>query len=407
MKKILVICPFDDIYPPTNGGMKRCFHIIDQLALHFELTVIINQKKEDFLDAVTEYPAIKKATVYSTRDGKKPKDVFIMLPLKLQKALRFRWYKKNTKGPADDNFLLYYVILKKLLKEKAFDVIVLESMALNAMSLIRKYNRKAKIIYNAHNVDTNLAQAFMAKKEITEKEFWEIKKFESSLYNKVDAIFCCSKKDKNDFDLLNNGKLLISVIPNGIVIPEKLYNNGVKEENPQFILFCGILSTLPNTEGLHWFCQEIWPTIKKSFPHLKLLVVGGGTFNRKYSSEISDASIIFSGRVPDVKEWYNKAAVSVVPLLTGSGTRLKILEAMAFGVPVLSTSKGAEGIEYSDKKNIVIANDAAEFAGKLSRLLSDKQQRMDTAVAARKLVKEKYDWNVIGSSIGDFLNHEV
>lgn len=405
MKSILAIVPYDPIYPPLNGGMQRCFNVIHQLAKHFELTIIINQKKEGFLMAINEFPAIKKATVYSTQVAQVPKDIFNFFPDKLQSAFRYRWYKKTFKGPADGNFLKYYSILSKLLTHQKFDVIILESLVtLNAISLIRKYDKQVKIIYDAHNVDSNLALVAVEKWKMKKENQFLINKAESSLYRTVNAIFTCSKKDLDDFAKMNGNKLSAIVIPNGVSVANNLFDEAVKLDVPEYILFCGALWSVPNSEGLLWFYNTIWPTVKKSFPGVKLLVVGSGKTPESFRPLLIDTSVHFTGAVVDVKPWYNKSSAAIVPLLSGSGTRLKILEAMSLGLPVISTSKGAEGIDYTDELNIIIANEENIFAEKIIDLLRNKEQRLMIQQNARKLVEENYDWNIIGTSLAKFIN---
>lgn len=406
MKKVLVIAPFDSIYPPMNGGMQRCFHIIHQLAIHFDLTIIINQRKKEFISAVNEYPAIIKVKVLSTCDTPYPKDVFSILPQKLKNALRYRWYKKKIKGPADGNFLKYYSLVKKCVKDQYFDTIILESPAtLNATSLVREYDKSVKIIFDAHNVETNLGAVFLDKKEITRKRYLAIRKSESSLHTTVDAILTCSIKDKNDFLKLNKGNLLVSVIPNGVGIDAKLHDDGVRLDKPSFILFCGYLSSKPNSEGLFWFHQSIWPKVKAVFPELKLLVLGSGNLPSSMDKLLKDESLIYTGKVQDVRSFYNQATLSIVPLKTGSGTRLKILESMSYGLPVISTAQGAEGIEYTDGLNILIADNENCFVEGIIHLLNDKEQRLNLQQSARELVEKNYSWDIIGNALAEFINN--
>ena len=108
--------------------------------------------------------------------------------------------------------------------------------------------------------------------------------------------------------------------------------------------------------------------------------------------------------VEDVKSYYTKASISIVPLKTGSGTRLKILEAMSYGVPVVSTSQGAEGIDYTDGCDIIIADEGKLFAEKIIGLLNEKEQRFLIQKNARQLVERKYDWNIIGDALSEIIN---
>ena len=116
-----------------------------------------------------------------------------------------------------------------------------------------------------------------------------------------------------------------------------------------------------------------------------------------------DNNWIFTGTVADVKPFYNQAAAAIVPLKSGSGTRLKILEAMGLGVPVISTAKGAEGIDYTDGRDIIIADSAESFRDELLILLKSKQKRVAIRDAALKLVQEKYTWDKIGITLSSFI----
>lgn len=400
MKSILIIVPYDTIYPPMNGGMQRCFHIMHQLAKHFKLTAIIHQDKKSFSKCTEEFPAMATAEIYSTSDIN-VNDLFTILPTKLKEAIRSRVYMRDWRKSADGSLLKYYPILTQLLKQKKFEAIVLENLAtLNAVKIIRRFDKKVKVIYDAHNVDSNLAEMAVAKFGMTNKYLVGIKRAESNLFKVVDAIFSCSQQDKDDFIKLNS-KLCTSVIPNGVIVAEK-FNEGVKKDFSQYILFCGSLSSSPNSEGLFWFYKNCWNQVKEKFPGLKLLVVGSGKAPEHLDSMFQDESVDMIGTVEDVRDWYNKAAISIVPLLTGSGTRLKILEAMSLGVPVISTALGAEGIEYTEGKNIVIQDSAADFSRGVIHLLQNKNKRVEINENARKLVEQKYDWNVIGEKLKNF-----
>ena len=399
MISILIIIPYEEIYPPMNGGMQRCFNILNQLAKHFEVTVIINQDKESFLKSGEDYPDIKNVKVYSTEEANKSKDLFSFFPEKIANAIRYRWIKKSLSETTDSKLLEYYPLLKKILKAHSFDAVILENLStINATDIIRKYAGNTKIIYDAHNVDSNLAVGTAHQPGII--------KLEKTLYATVDAVFACSENDRADFLEMNKNKLTVAIIPNGVNVGN-YYNEGVLKDVPRYIIFCGALWTAPNREGLLWFYNKIWSKVRDAFPHLKLLVVGSGQIPGSFQPLLSDSSLIFTGAVDDVKPWYNKAAVSIVPLLTGSGTRLKILEAMSYGLPVVSTSKGAEGIEYSNGEDIIIAVKENDFAESLINILTNKQKRISMSEKARKLVTEKYDWDVTGDKMRSFMNGKV
>jgi glycosyltransferase involved in cell wall biosynthesis len=246
-------------------------------------------------------------------------------------------------------------------------------------------------------VDSNLEKAALKRNEISDSQFKGVLYRESNLEKIVNAVITCSENDKKRFEQLNAGKLVVEVVPNGITIPERRFDAGVQQDQPEYLLFCGSLWSLPNAEGLYWFCKNIWPIILHELPTLKLLIIGAGDLPEKYLDIKETQNIEFTGAVEDVKTWYNCATIAVVPLLTGSGTRLKILEAMALGVPVISTQVGAEGINYNNETDIIIANEEKEFAEKVITLLKNKKLRIEIAERASGLVKNHYDWNIIGN----------
>jgi len=403
-KSILIVAPYENIYPPMNGGMQRCFHIINQLASHFNLTAIIHQDKLSFLKAEKLFPAISTIQIYSTADEKIPKDIFSFLPENLENSFRYRWIRKNFINPANSSFLKYYPLVSKLVQNNMYDVVILENLfSINTVKTIRKYARKATIIYDAHNVDTNLVEEVVDIQGVSIPYAKGIKKAESTLYKTVDAIFSCSERDKKEFLKMNQHQLKVAVIPNGVNIGQ-VPDYSIQQNIPEFILFCGALWTLANSQGLRWFYENIWPRIKKRFPRLQLLIVGSGELPKGNEHLMSDSSLVFAGNVDDVQPWYNKAVISIVPLLSGSGTRLKILEAMSFGLPVLSTSKGAEGIDYTNGKDILIADEAEEFFNQLLNLLENTEKRLSIARKGRELVEKKYNWNMIGRKMQEFVN---
>jgi len=158
----------------------------------------------------------------------------------------------------------------------------------------------------------------------------------------------------------------------------------------------------PNEEALQYYFSEIYPLIKKKIPNIKIYVLCGKPSQRIKNIVKNDTSIIFPGFVVDVREYLNKAKICIAPLKSGSGTRLKILEYMAMGKPVVSSSKGAEGLEVESYKNILIADNPYDFANKIIWLIENPKEEKILGEGARELVKEKYDWRKIIKGVKDF-----
>jgi len=157
------------------------------------------------------------------------------------------------------------------------------------------------------------------------------------------------------------------------------------------MLFIGALDYLPNQDAANYLCRDIFPLIKKSFQNAGILLVG-----RKPSPEIlglASEAVEVWGDVPEVEPFYRRASIAVVPLRAGSGSRLKILEAMALGRPVVSTTKGAEGLEIEAGKDFLAADDPAAFAESIKMLFNEPGLYQNISSHARKTVEEKYDWS--------------
>ncbi len=398
-----MVIPFDPIYPPMNGGTQRCFNLLNQLCKHFETTALMTQDRQSFMKAADEFPAIKNCRILSTRENKNTWSLFLLIPAKFRDAVKFRIWNRSLTEPAESSYLSLYPQLKEFLRSNPVDYIILEDMSILSLTkLIRRMQPSVPIVYDAYNVNSTLAAVAVEKGLLEKKQYDSILRDELTLYKKVRRIFTCSVQDLEQLRKMNEDKLDGAVIPNGVGIPEKLNGRG-SGLGSQHILFCGSMDYLPNQEGLLWFCKEVFPRILEQLPSAKLLVVGKGDPGAELNKLLVNPSIVNYGRVDRVETYYHQSAMAVVPLLSGSGTRLKLLESMALGVPVVSTSSGAEGIHYTDGKNILIADDALLFAHRVVEMLNQPSMARQIAAEAFAFVQHEYDWNIVGEKMEKYL----
>ena len=181
----------------------------------------------------------------------------------------------------------------------------------------------------------------------------------------------------------------IEVIPNGVEVAS--YDKVLKQPHRGRIIFTGALTFEPNFHAMEWFSRQVLPRIKSSNPDVELLITG----NHQGKKLMDDPNIKLVGYVDDVRPVIASAWISVAPIFSGGGTRLKILEAFGMQTPVISTSKGAEGLDVQHGKHLIIADTAENFAQETSRLLNDVDLRNELTANAYKLVQDKYDWEVI------------
>ncbi|WP_231591952.1 glycosyltransferase family 4 protein [Methanosarcina sp. WH1] len=220
------------------------------------------------------------------------------------------------------------------------------------------------------------------------------KDHELKIIDQFDHIFVVSETDKEIYVSCRIPEDKIDVIPNGVDC--NFYNTeefatSVQLSHPN-ILFMGSLSYKPNDFGIKNYLENVHPAIKKKFPNIKFYIIGKScpAWLNEYSKTDNTVEII--GFVEDVRPYIFNADVCIAPLTSGSGTRLKILEYMAMSKPVVSTTIGAEGLEISNNKNILIADQWDTFADLIVSLLEDKEFSERIGINGRILVEDRYDW---------------
>lgn len=401
MANILIIIPYE-FYPPRFGGALRCFHILNQIARKHRVFLLTVQPAVQFsMNQQLAFP--ESVHILSKQDEKKIKTIFNILPHRYANAINSRLIQKKIFKPGNQFLLDTYLILKKLFSREKIDFVLYENMQCYGalFPTIKKMAPHTKHIFDAHNVDSELwkDQAKIANNPNLLKYSKSALTVERNLYQLFSLCFCCSSTDQKKLAALNSHPANLVVIPNGVDTAEKKFDPESGKNTLCNLLFCGTLDYGPNTEGLLWFHSKIFPLVKAQLPQVKLTVIGKMHKERPYDNLKIDESVNFIGYVEDVAPYYRQSSLLIVPLLKGSGTRLKILEAMSMGNPIVSTSIGAEGIEANPGKHFMLADTEEAFARAIVQLLQDSSLFETMRKEARKLVEKKYDWNSIGLSI--------
>ncbi len=280
--------------------------------------------------------------------------------------------------------------IKSVLKNQTFEIIHLESLfVLPYLNIIRE-NTSAKIVYRAHNVEQQIwKEKFLQcaqplKKAYLKLLFNRLKDFEDKQLQLVDGIATISKNDLEQFKKLGIKVPMVN-IPFSIN-PEIYYP--FKENHSKDIFFIGSLDWHPNQEGLDWFLNNCWPDLKSKFPTLQFHIAGKG-MPKKYK-EINDKNIHIHGEVSSAMEFIKNGGIMVVPLFSGSGIRIKVLEGMALGKLIVSTSKGVEGIKVSENE-LLVADSKVDFIDSISKIIEDKVDRNKLSLNARKFVQQHFN----------------
>jgi polysaccharide biosynthesis protein PslH len=265
-------------------------------------------------------------------------------------------------------------------------------------------------VVDEHNIVTNqLSSSASAQSNILQslalKTFVpSVRRYEAHICSAVCRCLVCSNDDSQTLSAMAPAAK-VSIIPNGVDLDYyshySLSSQYPIHSKPKSLVFVGSLDYAPCDHGVRWFIREILPILRSQTPDLNFSVVGRNPSKRLQQLASKDPKIFLTGLVPDIRPFLIDADAAVVPLLSGSGTRLKILEAMAMGIPVVSTVIGAQGLAVEDGKQIFLADQPASFAAAVIKVLSSRTLRESICEAALELVNTLYGWKTIQGKLLD------
>ena len=399
MARILTLIPYAPL-PLRGGGALRSFHMLRQLARFHEVHAIIFQREAELRTEQDGDKVPDSVRIYSPIDRPPPPSLFDHLPRRLGPGLLYRWLRRDRRGPAEGTLLRSHHLLGEVLLNHDIDVVVFEHLStMMAAPLVRRLSPRTLRILDAHNIDHLLgprmaALAGASPSSDGQRGQRQIEWHEKHLACSVNAVWACSEEDRAVLAALN--RIPIEVIPNGVDLSSRPFDERSAKAAVAEILFVGSLNYPPNLDGLRWFVSEIWPRIRAARPDARLTVIGRGGLAEDLAPVRTAPAVDLIGEVPDVTPYYRRDGVFVCPLREGSGTRLKILESMALGNPVVSTQIGAEGIQAESGRDLLIADAPADFADAVLELMADPGRFDHIRHQGRALVEAHYDWNLIG-----------
>jgi glycosyltransferase involved in cell wall biosynthesis len=391
--KILQICSKLP-YPPKDGGA---------LAMHMLTKGLINAGNEVQVVAVdTPKQSVKAEHIHDHyRKQTNFSSVFIDTEIRAWDAFR------NLFGSESYNVSRFHSAkmedhLNAVIASKHFDVVILDSLWVTPyIDCIRK-NSKAKLVFRPHNIEYRIWERLAANCGNPIRRWYlsllaaRLKKYELSVIPKVDAILPITPEDEAVFRTA--GAQHLFCLPFGI---ETNSDSSAKHLNNSFY-YIGAMDWQPNIEGVRWLLEDVWPLVEKKNAELKLHLAG-----RKMTKEMpvgSSRNVIVHAEVPDAGAFMRDHGVMLVPLLSGGGMRVKIIEAMAAGRAIISTAIGAEGSGYTTGRNMVIADSPEQFASEILRLSNNPELCDRLGAEAKALAYNKFDNNKICSDLSSYLN---
>lgn len=399
-KRILFLTP-QLPYPPQQGTALRNYNLITQVAPRHEVHLL--SFAESHSQTVDLGPL--RALCASVHTVPVPQ--------------RSQWRRLQTviTSPLPDmshrlHSALFYPKLEQVMRSVApLDVIEIEGLEMARYGLHGVRTAPApvpRLVYDAHNAE------YLLQKRIFESDWhrprrwlgalyswmqWQkLQRYEATICEQAQHVIACSAADGKALQQLVP-ELTPTIIPNGV--DTQYYQPGIVSPLPisaPALVFTGKMDFRPNVDAALWFGTAVLPIIRQMAPQTQLYVVGKNPHPRL--AELQDApGITLTGFVEDVRPYLAAAAVCIIPLLTGGGTRLKVLEAMAMGKAVVSTTLGCEGIRATPGREIVLVDEAADMAAQVVALLGDPARCKALGQAARLFVERHFDWRIVATPL--------
>ena len=281
--------------------------------------------------------------------------------------------------------------LTEVLEKEQFDVVQLEMLFMAPYVETIREHSKAMIVLRAHNVEHKIWERIAKETKFFLKRWYinhlakTLKDYELSALETVDGIAAITRKDAAFFRKYSSKPVID--IPYG-VYPEEFTPKYEIEGKPKFY-HIGSMNWMPNEEGIRWFIDEVLPKTVEKVPDFVYHLAGRNM--PEWLKSLKNKNVDIVGEVPDAKAFVSNNDVAIVPLLSGSGIRIKIIESMALGKTVITTPVGAEGILYDEEVNVIIAENIAKMVEAIRAINENPQIAVRIGQAARKLVEENYD----------------
>lgn len=389
----LVIAPFSP-YPLVFGGAIRLYHLLKMFAQVSDVTLLAYRSWSEDGDNIGDLRTFCDDVILIDANPVHTQKKSLLQLRSLLSPRTFQYYAHYSPQ--------FQRALDMLVARKRFDCIVTD---FSQMAYFSYAATPALKILDLHNIEHELLQ----RRADTETQWIkkaalaiEAKKFgrdELRLCQQFDLVFAPSEREQRQLQALI-APTRVESLPNSINTEYFAYNPSFPTANE--ITFIGTTHVDANRDGLCYFMAEIFPLIERAVPDVHFTIVGGDppadirAFGQRPNVDVT-------GYVKDVRTYMARAKALVVPLRTGGGTRLKVLEGLSFGVPTVSTSLGSEGISVTDGQDILLADTPEQFAQQVVTLLSNQQLQRRLSAHGRVLVEQEYSWQAVGQRLQMYL----
>jgi glycosyltransferase involved in cell wall biosynthesis len=391
-------------FPPDSGGDIRVFHLLRHLSSSFEIHLL--SYRAGTTTGAAEH-LVQQAGIAAVHDyvgGADSRNAFVSL-----RSLINFWHgaPHSISMQRDPSFV---ACLSNLISAVRFDAVLVDHLYM--MQYAGMFG-SLPVFYSATDVETRKFQRWYGADRVTLGRrvlHWAqtqlIQWHESRLRGRVKATFATSSADSDFLLALNRGGRFV-VVPNGVDLRYFQPRSRETFDGPPAVFFVGSMFYKPNHDAATILARDIFPLVRRQLPDAVCHIVGKTGANDYSALNRPECGVMMHGSVVDIRPFLLRSQILVAPLLAGSGTRIKILEAMAAGTPVVSTTIGAEGLDYTPGKNIVIANSVEEIAATVVGLLQDRERCFEIGRNGRQLVEKSYSWEASADVMKNEINDKL
>lgn len=380
-------------YPPDNGARIRVFNLIKHLAAQNEITLLSFSSSpepvsQERLDAMSPYCRSIAAVPYKEFEPGRLRALLALLSTRPRSIV-------DTYSPE------MAALVKQAIPDTAFDVVAASTLraapyVLSIKGIPRVFEDiEVAVLHEKFAYAPNLAARIRYG-----LMWWKQSRYIGRLLFQFGGCTVVSERERDLVLGIVPNYHPLTVVPNGVDLEANTGDFGAPK--PDTLIYSGALTYSANFDAMEFFLRDIFPQVKAQRSNAHLRITGGYDGTLVERLPLGNGAEL-TGYLDDIRPAVAQSWACVVPLRVGGGTRLKILEAMALGTPVISTSKGAEGLEVSHEKNVLIADNPNDFAQAVLRVLKDKTLRTKLSANGRRLVEERYSWEMCTSQLEQLL----
>jgi sugar transferase (PEP-CTERM/EpsH1 system associated) len=386
-------------YPPKGGCFQRSYHLIRRTGANHDVHLIAMQHKSS-THPIEELQGAREELLHHCRsvdivDISSATEVG-RLPLRaLSAALRGNAFNVSIYASPEMRFLI-----RKKCQEIGFDVVHFDTIGL--AQYFSDVKDVPKVLTH-HGAESNMIRRRIrrepnfAKKAFFLFEWLALERYERRMCPRADANIVMSEDDGRLLAAVST-EAIFTAVDNGV---DLRFFKPLPPARSRSLIFAGRLDQYSNRDGILFFMKEVWPTLRARYSDVTITIVGSNPPGELVELAEQDRQVQVTGFVPDIRPYFAEASAVVCPLRDGGGTRIKVLDAMALGRPIVATTIACEGLEVVPERDLLVANSASQFISQIGRLFEQPGLCGELARNARRLVESRYDWDVLARKLAD------